>query len=238
MNENTGTLIGLGVGPGDPELITLKAIHILQKAQVLAVPAKVPDNSTAFQIAKEAVPEISEKTIMGLDFPMTRDQNAVDRAMNGNEERLRAVLDHGSDVVFLTLGDPTIYSAFYRIAPMLQRRGYPIKTVSGITSFCAVASATGIPLVTGNEVLTVYPKIPDKLTIGEETAIFMKPGSKIGWLKEAADPVGKRTERDGYGSRKLRIGKSESLLPCRRDLRTSGLLYHRDRTTKMNSSRH
>ena len=184
MNENTGTLIGLGVGPGDPELITLKAIHILQKAQVLAVPAKVPDNSTAFQIAKEAVPEISEKTIMGLDFPMTRDQNAVDRAMNGNEERLRAVLDHGSDVVFLTLGDPTIYSAFYRIAPMLQRRGYPIKTVSGITSFCAVASATGIPLVTGNEVLTVYPKIPDKLTIGEETAIFMKPGSKIGWLKE------------------------------------------------------
>lgn len=184
MNENTGTLIGLGVGPGDPELITLKAIHILQKAQVLAVPAKVPDNSTAFQIAKEAVPEISEKTIMGLDFPMTRDQNAVDRAMNGNEERLRAVLDHGSDVVFLTLGDPTIYSAFYRIAPMLQRRGYPIKTVSGITSFCAVASATGIPLVTGNEVLTVYPEIPDKLTIGEETAIFMKPGSKIGWLKE------------------------------------------------------
>ena len=184
MNENTGNLIGLGVGPGDPELITLKAIHILQKAQVLAVPAKVPDNSTAFQIAKEAVPEISEKTIMGLDFPMTRDQNAVDRAMNGNEERLRAVLDHGSDVVFLTLGDPTIYSAFYRIAPMLQRRGYPIKTVSGITSFCAVASATGIPLVTGNEVLTVYPKIPDKLTIGEETAIFMKPGSKIGWLKE------------------------------------------------------
>ena len=184
MNENTGTLIGLGVGPGDPELITLKAIHNLQKAQVLAVPAKVPDNSTAFQIAKEAVPEISEKTIMGLDFPMTRDQNAVDRAMNGNEERLRAVLDYGSDVVFLTLGDPTIYSAFYRIAPMLQRRGYPIKTVSGITSFCAVASATGIPLVTGNEVLTVYPKIPDKLTIGEETAIFMKPGSKIGWLKE------------------------------------------------------
>lgn len=184
MNENTGTLIGLGVGPGDPELITLKAIHILQKAQVLAVPAKVPDNSTAFQIAKEAVPEISEKTIMGLDFPMTRDQNAVDRAMNGNEERLRAVLDHGSDVVFLTLGDPTIYSTFYRITPMLQRRGYPIKTVSGITSFCAVASATGIPLVTGNKVLTVYPKIPDKLTIGEETAIFMKPGSKIGWLKE------------------------------------------------------
>lgn len=184
MNENTGTLIGLGVGPGDPELITLKAIHILQKAQILAVPAKVPDNSTAFQIAKEAVPEISEKTIMGLDFPMTRDQNAVDRAMNGNEERLRAVLDHGSDVVFLTLGDPTIYSTFYRITPMLQRRGYPIKTVSGITSFCAVASATGIPLVTGNEVLTVYPKIPDKLTIGEETAIFMKPGSKIGWLKE------------------------------------------------------
>lgn len=185
MNENTGTLIGLGVGPGDPELITLKAIHILQKAQILAVPAKVPDNCTAFQIAKEAVPEISEKTIMGLDFPMTRDQNAVDRAMNGNEERLRAVLDHGNDVVFLTLGDPTIYSTFYRIAPMLQRRGYPIKTVSGITSFCAVASATGIPLVAGNEVLTVYPEIPDKLTIiGEGTAIFMKPGRKIGRLKE------------------------------------------------------
>ena len=60
MNKNTGTLIGLGVGPGDPELMTLKAVRILQQVKILAVPAKEPESSTAFQIAKKAVPEISE----------------------------------------------------------------------------------------------------------------------------------------------------------------------------------
>lgn len=184
MNKNTGTLIGLGVGPGDPELMTLKAVRILQQAKVLAVPAKEPESSTAFQIAKKAVPEISEKTIMGLDFPMTRDQNVVDQAMLGNEEKLSNVLDQGKDVVFLTLGDPTIYSTFFRIAPVLQRKGYPVKTVSGISSFCAVAAAADVPLVTGSEILTVYPEVPDTLTIGEGTTVFMKPGKKIRQLKE------------------------------------------------------
>lgn len=184
MNKNTGTLIGLGVGPGDPELMTLKAVRILQQAKVLAVPAMEPESSTAFQIAKKAVPEISEKTIMGLDFPMTRDQNVVDQAMLGNEEKLSNVLDQGKDVVFLTLGDPTIYSTFFRIAPVLQRKGYPVKTVSGIASFCAVAAAADVPLVTGSEILTVYPEVPDTLTIGEGTTVFMKPGKKIRQLKE------------------------------------------------------
>lgn len=184
MNKNTGTLIGLGVGPGDPELMTLKAVRILQQAKVLAVPAKEPESSTAFQIAKKAVPEISEKTIMGLDFPMTRDQNVVDQAMLGNEKKLSNVLDQGKDVVFLTLGDPTIYSTFFRIAPVLQRKGYPVKTVSGISSFCAVAAAADVPLVTGSEILTVYPEVPDTLTIGEGTTVFMKPGRKIRQLKE------------------------------------------------------
>ena len=184
MNKNTGTLIGLGVGPGDPELMTLKAVRILQQAKVLAVPAKEPESSTAFQIAKKAVPEISEKTIMGLDFPMTRDQNVVDQAMLGNEKKLSNVLDQGKDVIFLTLGDPTIYSTFFRIAPVLQRKGYPVKTVSGISSFCAVAAAADVPLVTGSEILTVYPEVPDTLTIGEGTTVFMKPGRKIRQLKE------------------------------------------------------
>lgn len=184
MNKNTGTLIGLGVGPGDPELMTLKAVRILQQAKVLAVPVKEPESSTAFQIAKKAVPEISEKTIMGLDFPMTRGQNVVDQAMLGNEEKLSNVLDQGKDVVFLTLGDPTIYSTFFRIAPTMQQKGYPVKTVSGISSFCAVAAAADVPLVTGSEILTVYPEVPDTLTIGEGTTVFMKPGKKIRQLKE------------------------------------------------------
>lgn len=184
MNKNTGTLIGLGVGPGDPELMTLKAVRILQQVKILAVPAKEPESSTAFQIAKKAVPEISEKTIMGLIFPMTRDQNVVDQAMLGNEEKLSNVLDQGKDVVFLTLGDPTIYSTFYRIAPTMQQKGYPVKTVSGISSFCAVAAAADVPLVTGSEILTVYPEVPDTLAIGEGTTVFMKPGRKIGQLKE------------------------------------------------------
>lgn len=121
---------------------------------------------------------------MGLNFPMTRDQNVVDQAMLGNEEKLSNVLDQGKDVVFLTLGDPTIYSTFYRIAPTMQQKGYPVKTVSGISSFCAVAAAADVPLVTGSEILTVYPEVPDTLAIGEGTTVFMKPGRKIGQLKE------------------------------------------------------
>ena len=179
-----GCVYGVGVGPGAPELMTLKAVRILKAADVIACPGKTPEESTAYKIAVRAVPEIAGKERLSLSVPMTKDQSVLEKEHIETARRIEQLLDAGKDVACLTLGDPTIYSTFYRIAPTMQQKGYPVKTFSGISSFCAVAAAADVPLVTGSEILTVYPEVPDTLAIGEGTTVFMKPGRKIGQLKE------------------------------------------------------
>mgnify|MGYP000211769030 CR=1 FL=1 len=135
-----GILYGVGVGPGDPELITRKAQRIIAQAAVLAVPDKGSGEKTALTIAGELA---EGKEILLCDAPMVRDEAALDAAYEANADRVCALLDGGKDVAFLTLGDPTVYSTYLYLHRKVTARGYEAEIIPGVPSFCAVAAAKG-----------------------------------------------------------------------------------------------
>lgn len=151
----SGVLYGVGVGPGDPELLTIKAVRVIEQADVIIVP-KAGNNrgSTALTIAK---PYISEHTqLLELVFPMAYDQQQLSNAWLNNKEVIGQLLDRGHRVVFLTLGDPMLYSTFIYLHKLLQE-DYAIEVVPGVTSFCAVSSCIQYPLAEADETLCIIP---------------------------------------------------------------------------------
>ena len=106
----SGILYAVGVGPGDPELLTLKAARILTGADIIAAPKKRNELGVAFQIAEKAVPEIRTKKILPLDFPMTKDQELLSQAHDEAAEKIETFLLAGKTVALITLGDPALYS--------------------------------------------------------------------------------------------------------------------------------
>lgn len=202
-----GTAYGVGVGPGDPELMTLKAIRLIQENEVIAVPGREPERSVAYQIARKNLPELAEKTLVPMDTPMVKDQVAMARAHQAGARTIEAYLDQGKNVVYLTLGDPTIYCTFSYLQEILEADGYPVELVSGVPSFCAAAARLGLPLAEWDEPLHVLPaahQLPSSL---EEagTYVLMKSASRMGEVKEllrrrgrqgqAVENCGMETER-------------------------------------------
>ncbi|MDD3225234.1 MAG: cobalt-factor II C(20)-methyltransferase [Clostridium sp.] len=146
-------LYGIGVGPGDSELLTVKAVRILKKCSVVVVPSPRPKgDSAALSIAKEYINEAAEVIIKY--FPMSKNKEEdIKEAFKCIEEKLKS----GKDVAFLTIGDPFIYSTYIYLLQYINKKGYSTETVPGIPSFCAAASLTGEPLVIGNESLLIIP---------------------------------------------------------------------------------
>jgi len=180
-----GRLYGLGVGPGDPELMTVKAVRLLKKCQLIAIPQKEASRCLALQIALRAVPEAAEKPILALPMPMIRDTAARERAYALAAEALVRALQAGQDVAFLTLGDPTIYSTYGYLHAQVLSAGYEAQIVPGVPSFCAGAAALGVPLCLDGEELHLIPGGPsasDALAY-PGTKVFMKGG--VPDLKEA-----------------------------------------------------
>jgi precorrin-2/cobalt-factor-2 C20-methyltransferase len=151
------TLYGVGVGPGDPELMTLKACRLIRENDIIAVPGRDPRESTAYQIAVQAVPSLTDKTLVAVDMPMVRDKEELHRYHQAGARQLEKWLDQGKNVVFLTLGDPSIYSTFSYLSEIVSADGYPVELVSGIPSFCAAAARLNVPLTEGSESLHVIP---------------------------------------------------------------------------------
>ena len=181
----TGTLYGVGVGPGDPELLTLKALRLIRESQVIAVPGASVTETVAYKIVKQAYPALDEKEFIGLEMPMTKDAKLLkeshDRAAAAVEECLRA----GKDVAFLTLGDPTVYSTYLYVHKRVEADGFPVEIISGITSFCAVAARMNMGLVEKSQPLHVIPasyQIQDALKLSG-TKVLMKAGRKMGEVK-------------------------------------------------------
>lgn len=152
----TGCFYGVGVGPGDPELLTLKTIKIIQQADVIITPkTEKKDDSVALTIASQFLrPDVE---IVKMVFPMVLDAEVWSDAWLVNREAIIELLAAGKKVVFLTLGDPMFYSTYMYIYRLLEDSGYPICTVPGITAFCAIGSQLGFPLAEGNETITVIP---------------------------------------------------------------------------------
>lgn len=181
-----GILYAVGVGPGDPELLTLKAAGILKSVDVIACPAKAAQPGIAYKIAVAAVPEILRKKVAALDFPMTTETPGA--AHEAAVETLSAILEEGKDVAFLTLGDPSFYSTFSYISDRISQRGIGIRQISGVTSFSAAAAELMIPIALGNEQVLI--------TSGEYkehtgTLVIMKVGRKLKELKEAVRRSGR-----------------------------------------------
>lgn len=151
-----GTLYGIGVGPGDPELLTLKAVKVLKEvAHVFAASSSKNDYSLAQDIVKSHLaPDVP---VDQLSFPMTFDPEHLESAWAANCEKVVEILQQGKNVAFLTLGDPLTFSTFIYLMRKIRRRlpGVKVTTVPGITSFQAAAACANVPLAEGEEVVTV-----------------------------------------------------------------------------------
>jgi len=151
-----GTLYGIGVGPGDPELLTLKAVKTLAKVDVVfAAASSKNESSLALSIASPHLREGVET--LRLDFPMTRDQAVLDAAWRANADVVAARLAQGKSAAFLTLGDPLTYSTFGYLLRTLNGllEEIPVAVIPGITSYQAAAARTGRVLVESGESLAV-----------------------------------------------------------------------------------
>ena len=155
--KNYGTFYGVGVGPGDPELITLKTYRLIQEADVIVSPTKkMGKPSIAYRIVESHIPE--GKTVIDMDFPMislSAEREKLEAQWEANADDIEAMLSEGKDVVFLTLGDPMVFSTYSYVLRYLQQRGLPTETLSGVPSFCNLAAQIGIPLTQGEESLGV-----------------------------------------------------------------------------------
>ncbi len=181
-----GTLYGVGVGPGDPELLTLKALRVIREAPVVAVPAEKPEESVAYRIVRGAFPELAQKELLPVPMPMTKDRERLRASHTAGAAAVERILEEGRDVAFLTLGDPTVYSTYLYVHRLVEADGYPTEIVSGIPSFCAVAARLNMGLVEKAELLHVIPSsypVEEALKLSG-TRVLMKAGKKMGQVKE------------------------------------------------------
>lgn len=181
-----GILYGIGVGPGDPELLTVKAVKILRESDVIAIPGKNRRSCVAYGIAVKAVSELEEKECLCLPFPMTRERDKLEESHAYAAERVISCLEQGRNVSFLTLGDSSVYATYLYVHERVKKAGYETVIVSGIPSFCAVAARLNIPLVNGGEELHIIPaayEFEHAVSL-PGVKVFMKAGRKISYLKE------------------------------------------------------
>ncbi len=134
-----GIFYGVGVGPGDPELLTVKALRTIERCPVIAAPETRGEKTLALDIARQAV-NLEGKTILPLQFLMTRDKQALDQSHRQQAQKIIAYLEQGVDVAMLNLGDVSIYSTFSYILEIVKEEGFQAQIVPGVPSFCAVGA--------------------------------------------------------------------------------------------------
>jgi len=198
----TGTLYGIGVGPGDPELMTLKAHRLISAAKVVAYPAPDSGESFARRIAASAIPAHAEDIPMVV--PMRAGRFPAQDVYREAAGKIAAHLAKGTDVVVLCEGDPFCYGSFMYLHARLADR-FPVEIVPGVSSLTACAAAFGRPLTARNDVLTVLPgPLPDaELRTRIEAAgavAIMKVGRHLPRIRALLDEMG-LTDRAGYVER-------------------------------------
>ena len=161
-----GKLFGIGVGPGDTELLTLKAAKVLETVPVIFSPKSSKEKES---IALSIVRPILEKRddykrlmIVAPIFPMIEDKSELEKIWDSAAEMIAQYLDSGRDVAFITLGDTSVFSTYSYVQKRLID-DYEIETIPGITSFTACAATRNKALVEQNQILTIVPKIDDRL---------------------------------------------------------------------------
>lgn len=186
-----GKMYGIGVGPGDPELLTLKAHRLLNEADVIFCPEKEKGaGSFAFDIIKGLL-DNAKAEIINLVYPMHYHDGKLREMWEENARCIAAHLSGERTGVFITLGDPAVYSTFMYTLPYIERAGVTVEVVPGITSFCAVADTMKMPLVAWDEDLVVVPVRRNssgdlgKMLREHDNVVFMKPSSNQKALVDA-----------------------------------------------------
>ena len=203
MTIKPGTLYGIGVGPGDPNLLTVKAIDVLQKVDIVYTAASTKnDYSLAVNIARAHIP--AETEIRALAFPMTKDRHATHQAWEANARTIAAVTTAGRQAAFLTLGDPLTFSTFGYILKYMRRLypDLPVVTVPGITAYQASAAALNMPLVEGEQsLLVVSGAYGGNRLAGQiekpDTVVFMKAYRNVNGICAALEDADMLTHSAG-----------------------------------------
>lgn len=186
-----GIFYGVGVGPGDPELMTLKAVRVLERCPVVAAPRTKSGEMLALDIASGAV-DMKGKTVLPLYFSMERDKAPRHAAHLAAAEAVRAHLDGGRDVAMLNLGDVSIYATFSYLMELLGAQGYETVMVPGVPSFCAVAARLGVSLTEMDSPLHIAPgsMALDAVLDQPGTKVLMKSGLQLPAVLEALEARG------------------------------------------------
>ena len=156
-----GKLYSVGIGPGDPELMTLKAVRLLNH-----------------------VVDLDAKPQLIIYMPMTKDMAAMDKAHREGADAIEKLLDEGKNVVFITLGCPTVYATCIYVHKLVLKDGYDAELVAGVTSICAVAAKLNTSLCERAEPLIVLPG-----SYKQSAAFLDGPGNKV--LMKSASEIGR-----------------------------------------------
>ena len=195
----SGILYGVGLGPGDPGLITVKSSRLISKARVIAYPSLAGGQSFARSIAAGLISPDAEEIVM--DVPMTVERAPAQAAYDIGAKNIAAALDRGEDVVCLCEGDPFFYGSFMYLYARLAS-DYQVKVVPGVTSVTTCAARAGMPLAARNERLTVLPgPLPtEELRVrieGAESVAIMKVGRHLSKIRAVIADLG-LTDKAAY----------------------------------------
>jgi precorrin-2/cobalt-factor-2 C20-methyltransferase len=193
MCNTCGTLYGIGVGPGDPDLIPVKAIKALQKVDLIFAAASTKNpHSQAVEIARSHLPAQVEVRL--LKFPMTKDPAEKNAAWRTHAEAILEVLAQGRSAAFLTLGDPLTYATYGYVLTRIRalRPDARVVTIPGITSFQAAAARVNRPLVEGEESLLILSGVEGgqqlrKYGAAVDNVVFLKAYRHIGDIAAALE---------------------------------------------------
>jgi precorrin-2/cobalt-factor-2 C20-methyltransferase len=193
-----GTLYGVGVGPGAPDLLTLRAVRTLERADVLALPRSSDFGaSMAWKIVKPVIGERAGQERLFLTFPMSKDPDRLRPAWDKAIEAIGERLLRGQSVAFVTEGDASLYSTFIYLRREAPRRwpGVRIEVVPGVSSIAAVPAVTGIPIADGQECVAIVPANYGAADLARvfasfDTTILMKIGSEMPRVIEALERAG------------------------------------------------
>jgi len=183
MAARTGRLVGVGVGPGDPELVTAQAVRVLREADVVVAPSMAVDSvGRAESIVRQVAAGVDVERVV---FVMTEHNDERAQALEAAAAQLIEHLDRGRCVAFVTLGDPNIYSTFPAVASVVRRLrpGVPIETAAGIMAFQDLAARAGSVLLDGRESMTLVtaldgPAALDAALADPDRAIVVYKGGR------------------------------------------------------------
>ena len=187
-----GKLFGIGVGPGDADLLTIKAVRIIKDVDVICAPVSAESKpSLALSIVEKFLDERTDNyQILEPLFPMIEDEKILNEYWDDATFKITQKLDNGLNVAFITLGDPSIYSTFSYIIRRIGDQGFDVEIIPGITSFTGCAATAGISLGEKDEIIVIVPKVDERLErIMEygDTFVVMKTSRHRDNLKKMVD---------------------------------------------------